>query len=236
MRKIALLLGGTLLLAVAGALGPAAAADFAQAERDVDFIRACRRQDRELRKYFGDMIQPGARFFHLGSFKALIHRDGLDRSLWLIPLKTLPYAGAEDFRSAANGNPLAVGALIVTYPHDDPRLTPGTHLLTYDGLSTSFLDAHEYRVNSIISSLGPAPAENELDPALGTVTGTAFSQANITPEGDLELYLQLADEQGNPLMDDSGFVKVLLSIPMPGIATDDESAYRELAVPPEEEE
>jgi len=214
------------------------AADFTQAERDVDFIKASRRQDASLTRHLGELLYPaGVRFFHLGSFKAQIHRDGLDRALWLIPVKSLPYSSLDEMRTAARGNPISVGALVTAYPHEDPSLTPGTFVLLYDGLRVRFVDHWEYQVNRIKADLDNAPADDVLDPVLGTVSGTAFGQSNITPEGDLELYLQLTMEESNePLMDDDGFVKLKLTIPVPGIATDDDSPYLDLAEPADEEE
>jgi hypothetical protein len=108
-------------------------------------------------------------------------------------------------------------------------------VLLYDGLRVRFVDAHAYIHNKFEVSLVAAPLDGVLDPNLGTVTGTAYSQANITPDGNLELYLQLCGAGSDPLMDENGFVKVLISIAIPGISSDDESPYRELAVPPEEE-
>jgi len=211
------------------------AADFTQAERDVAFSRDCRRQDSKLNSFYGDIINPGTSFFHLGGFKALIHRDGLDRALWLIPVKCLPYEDIDGLRQAARGNPLAVGVLTIAYGHADADILPGSYVLLYDGLRLRFVDAHAYIHNKFDVALEPAPLDGELDPNLGTVTGTAYSQANITPEGELELYLQLCGDGSDPLMDENGFVKVLMSISIPGISTDDSSPYRELAVPPEEE-
>jgi hypothetical protein len=216
-------------------ISSASAAEFAQTERDVSFSRDCRRQDAKLSSFFGDIINPGASFFHLGSFKALIHRDGLDRALWLIPVKCLPYEDIEGVRQAARGNPLAVGALTIAYGHADADILPGSYVLLYDGLRVRFVDAHDYIHNKFEVTFEQAPPDGDLDPSLGTVTGTAFSQANITPEGELELYLQLSSDNGDPLMDESGFVKLLMTISIPGIASDDDSPYRELAVPPEEE-
>lgn len=211
------------------------AAEFTQAERDVAFSRDCRRQDVKLSSFYGDIINPGASFFHLGSFKALVHRDGLDRALWLIPIKCLPFEDIEGLRQAARGNPLAVGALTVAYGHADYDILPGTYVLMYDGLRVRFVDAHAYIHNKFDVTLQPAPLDGELDPNLGTVTGTAYSQANITADGNLELYLQLCGDGSDPLMDENGFVKVMMDISIPGISSDDESPYRELAVPPEEE-
>lgn len=213
------------------------AADFTQAERDVDFIKACRRQDGKLTRHLGELLSPAnMKFFHLGSYKATIHRDGLDRALWLVPVKSLPYTDLDEMRSAARGNPISVGALITAYSHSDPKLTPGTFVLMYDGLRVRLVDPFEYQVNQIKVALEPAPADDELDPALGTVTGTAFSQACIEADGDLLLYLQLTGEGSEPLMDEDGFVKLKLTIPIPGIATDDDSPDRDLAEPAEEEE
>jgi len=221
-----------IVLFIAGALaGPASAADFSQAERDIDFIKSCLRQDASLRTYFGDLMQPGAEFFHLGGFKATIHRDGLDRALRLVPVKDLPYADPAEFRAAARGNLLAVGVLIVTYRHAEPKITPGTLVLLFDGYRVYLKDIHGFTINEFKVPLTEAPPEGIIDPALGTVTGTAFSQANITPDGDLQLYLQLTDAGGEPLLNDEGFVKALLTVPVPGIATDDDSPYRELATP-----
>jgi len=232
---IAKLIRVFILLQVIWLLSTAWAADFTQSERDFAFSRDCRRQDAKLSSFFGDIINPGASFFHLGSFKALVHRDGLDRALWLIPIKCLPYEDIDSMRQAARGNPLAVGALTIAYGHPDSDILPGSYVLLYDGLRVRFVDAHDYIHNKFDVSPVSAPPDGDLDPNLGTVTGTAFSQANITPEGELELYLQLATDSGDPLMDDSGFVKLLLTISIAGIATDDDSPYRELAVPPEEE-
>lgn len=213
----------------------ASAADFTQAERDVTFNRDCRRQDIKLSSFFGDIIHPGASFFHLGSFKASIHRDGLDRPLWLIPIKCMPYEDIESLRTAARGNPLAVGALTIAYPHADADILPGSYVLLYDGLRLRFVDAHGYIHNKFDVTLEAAPADGVLDPNLGTVTGTAFSQANIMPDGKLQLYLQLSQNGDDPTMDDGGFVKLLMTVSIPGISSDDDSPYRELAAPPEEE-
>jgi len=233
---IAKLIRALIAMQVIWLFSTAWAADFAQAERDVAFSRDCRRQDVKLSTFFGDIMNPGASFFHLGSFKALVHRDGLDRALWLIPIKCLPYEDIDSLRQAARGNPLAVGALTIAYGHADADILPGSYVLLYDGLRVRFVDAHDYIHNKFDVSLVAAPPDGDLDPNLGTVTGTAFSQANITPDGDLELYLQLSTDAGDPLMDESGFVKLLMTISIPGIASDDDSPYRELAVPPEEED
>lgn len=216
-------------------VAPTLAADFTQAERDIDFIKSCRRQDSSLRTYFGTLMHAGSEFFHLGGYKASIHREGLDRALWLVPVKGLPYANAEEFRAAARGNKIAVGALIVTYRNTDPAITPGTLLLMFDGYRVFLKDIHEFTNNDFKVRLKDAPPDGEIDPVLGTVTGTAFSQANITLDGDLQLYLQLTDAYGEPLLDEEGFVKALLTVPIPGISTDDDSPYRELATPPEAE-
>ena len=227
-----------LIVAITAAcLGAVAwAADFTQAERDVDFIKACRRQDISLEKHFGNLITPDTGFFHLGGFKALIHRDGLDRPLWLVPVKSVPATGADELRELARGNPRAVGVLTVAYGNEDPKVSPGSFVLMYDGLRVRLVDVREYIVNQLDITVEEAPADGELDPELGTVTGTAYGQANITPAGDLELYLQLEDENGKPLMDEGGFCKLLLTIPIEGLATDDDSPYRELAIPEEEED
>ena len=214
------------------------AADFVQAERDVDFIKASRRQDASLTRHLGELIHPaGVRFFHLGSFKAFIHRDGLDRALWLIPVKSLPYQSLEEMREAARGNPISIGALVTAFHNEDPEITPGTFVLLYDGFKVRFVDHWEYQINRIVADVEPAPADDALDPVIGTVSGTAYGQANITPAGDLELFVQLTDpESGEPLMDEDGFVKVKITVPVPGIATDDDSPYRDLAEPADEEE
>lgn len=212
------------------------AADFTQAERDVAFSRDCRRQDLKLSTFYGDIVNPGTNFFHLGAFKALIHRDGLDRALWLVPVKSLPYPDIDSMRQAARGNPLTVGALTIAYGQADADILPGSYVLMYDGLRLRFVDAHDYIHNKFDVTLVPAPLDANLDPNLGTVTGTAYSQANITPDGDLELYLQLCADNGDPLMDENGFVKAMMRVSIAGISSDDESPYRELAVPPEEEE
>lgn len=234
MLRLNLFLAILIITSVLGA--PASAADYAQAERDIDFIKSCRRQDSSLRTYFGNLMQASSEFFHLGSFKASIHREGLDRALWLVPIKGLPYANVDEFRAAARGNKIAVGALIVTYRNADPAITPGTLLLMFDGYRVFLKDIHEFTNNDFKVTLTDAPPEGVIDPALGTVTGTAFSQANITLNGDLQLYLQLTDAYGEPLLDEEGFVKALLTVPIPGISTDDDSPYRELATPPETEE
>lgn len=212
------------------------AADFTQTERDVDFIKACRRQDLSLEKHFGNLIKPDTGFFHLGGFKALIHRDGLDRPLWLVPVKSVPATGADEFKALARGNPRAVGVLTVAYGNDDPKVSPGSFVLMYDGLRVRLVDVREYIVNQLDITLKQAPADGELDVNLGTVTGTAYGQANITPDSDLEIYLQLEDEYGKPLMDEAGFCKLLMTIPIAGLATDDDSPYHELAIPEEEED
>ncbi|MBN2080923.1 hypothetical protein JW859_01825 [bacterium] len=230
-RIVSLLTVG--LLVLAGTL--AWAADFTQTERSFDFNRDCRRQDNKMNAYFGDIMQPGASFHHLGAFKAVIHRDGLDRTLQLVPIKCLPFADADALRASARGNPLAVGALTIAYPQTDADIAPGTFILLFDGYRVRIVDVHEYILNKYKVDLQPAPADAPLDEALGTVTGTAYSQAQITPEGDLILYLQLSEDGDEALMDESGFTKLMLSFRVPGIATDDDSPYRELAEPEEED-
>lgn len=224
------------LVAAALLAGQAWGADFTQAERDVEFIKASRRQDASLRAHFGNLITPDTQFFHLGGFKALIHRDGLDRPLWLVPVKSVPVSSAGELRDLARGNPRAVGILTVAYANQDPHVTPGSFVLLFDGLRVRLVDVREYIVNKIEVTLEEAPADGELDVNLGTVTGTAYGQANISPAGDLEIYLQLEDEDGKPLMDEGGFCKLLMTIPIAGLASDDDSPYRELAVPEEEED
>lgn len=224
--------------ALAGALilGLAWAADFTQVERDAKFIKDSRRQDKTLKSFFGDMVPGEIEFGHRGSYRVVVHREGLDRSTTLVPVRAVPFADLEALRSAARSEGLVVGVLSLTYGHPEPLLEPGSILLVYDGLNVELHNVHGYLLGELVATLAPPPDVAEVDPALGSPEGTGTSLANITPEGGLELYLQLTAEDGTPLRGDEGFVKVLVSFSIPGIVTDDDSPWRELAQPKDDEQ
>ena len=96
-------------------------------------------------------------------------------------------------------------------------------------------DVHGFKVATVEASAHGVPAGTYVDPALGTLAGTPNSLANVTADGDLQIFVQLADEYGSAVRDGESYAKVLLSARVPGIVDDDDTPLRELAVPEEEE-
>ena len=210
-------------------------ADFTQPKRDVDFTKNSRRADKMLKATYGELVPADVDFCYQGRFQVTVHREGLDRHLSLIPVCSLAYADAETLRAAARKKAVLVGALDIPYFHEPASIEPGTHMLLYDGLRLQMRDAHNHLVASVLADIGPVPEGSKVDPVLGTLEGTPSSLANVTPEGRLELYIQLSDGR-KMLTGEKGFVKLLVSAEIPGIATDDSTPERKLAVPKEDEE
>lgn len=214
----------------------ALAADFTQPERTPDFIKSCRRQDRELKAYFNERFPDSFAFSHYGSFRALVHRDGLSRSAVLVPVQNLPYATGDALRGAARKKPVVVGALKLTYGQADPFVHPGDMLLLYDEQHVHIYNSEGLEVNRFLATLGVAPLDAPLDPAVGAVATSATSLAQLQPDGTLQLYLQLANSKGEALKEGGAYQKLLLSFMIPGLLTDDSSPVRELATPQAEED
>ncbi len=213
----------------------ALAADFTQPERNPEFIKSCRRQDSLLKHAFGDLVPTAVNFSHRGSFKAVVYRLGLPRPLTLVPAQFVPYASAEEFRSAARKKAIVVGALNITYPLPEANVIPGAHILLYDGVELRVLDAHGYAITDFDVQLGELSPEARVDPAIGSLDTSAFSLANITPEGQITLYLQL--RPGNrELRTTKGFVKLALTAQVPGLVQDDDSPATTLAKPKVDDE
>jgi hypothetical protein len=212
----------------------AVSADFTQPKRDVAFTKASRRADKALKASYGNLVPSYIDFCHQGRYQVVVHRDGLDRRLTLIPVMSLEYPDLDSMRAAARKKPILVGALEIPYLHEPNSIEPGTHMLVYDGLRIQLRDTHNTLVSSVFGSLGKVPDGAAVDPALGTLAGTAYSLSNVTPEGRLEIYIQLT-QQGQLLKDSKGFSKVLLSASIPGLVTDDQSPDRNLAKPKEED-
>jgi len=213
----------------------AQAADFVQPARSAEFLKACQRRDRELKAYFGKLMPSAFEFSHLGRFEASVHREGLDRAVLLVPVRTMPYADADELRHAARQKRLAIGALDLPYAVTDQGLTPGYYVLLYDGWRVSLTNSRGRDAGKFIASLGTASADAPVDMVIGTVASTPSGLANITPEGDVQLYLQLAGEKG-ALKDAEGFVKLALTFSIPGFVIDDSTPDRELAKPKEPDE
>jgi hypothetical protein len=228
-----------LLSAIAFALFAACnawAADYTQQERDTEFIKSSRRQNATLKTYYGDMVPTEVTFNFVGSYKVVVHRDGLERPITLIPVKNVRFPDMESLRESARKNQLVVGALSITYAHQNPFINPGTHLLLYDGLNIEIRNVHGYEIAAVQASVSSPTADAEVDPVLGTIPEVSHSLANITETGNLELYLQLADDAGQPIAEEQEFLKVLISVPLPGITDDDDSPARILVQPKEEED
>jgi hypothetical protein len=218
-----------------GSHSSSAAADFAQAKRDAEFLRSARRQDSELLKFYGNQIPAGIRFCHEGSFRAMVHRSGLKRPITLVPPLNLRYEDAEALRSAARSADVAVGAIKLTYGSVEPEIVPGTILILYDGLRVHLHDTHSTDVAQYPASLGAVPADALVDEALGELGKSDHSLANILPDGTFQIYIQLADSKGDPLMEGQSYSKVLLQFSIPGIVDDDDSPVLILAEPKEDD-
>lgn len=213
----------------------ALAADFTQPERNPEFVKSCRRQDSLLKHAFGDLVPTAVSFSHRGSFKAVVHRLGLPRPLTLVPVQYLPYASADEFRSAARKKAVVVGALNVTFPLPEANVIPGAHILYYDGVKLRLLDAHGYAITDFEAQLGEVSPGAKVDPVIGALDTSAYSLADITPEGQITLYLQL--RSGNrELRTAKGFVKLALGATVPGLVQDDDSPDTTLAKPRVEDE
>lgn len=234
MKRLALL---TVIAVIGLAVkaGNSAAAEFVQAKRDADFSKSARRQDSELLKFYGNQVPAGTEFSHLGSFRALVHRNGLERSITLVPPRALMYENAEELRKAARAKDVVVGAIKLTYGSVDPEIVPGTILLVYDGLRVHLHDTHSQNVAQYQVSLGEVPADAVVDSELGKLDETNHSLANILPDGTMQVYLQLSNSKGDPIMDGQKYRKILLQFTIPGIVTDDDSPKIEL-VPPKPKE
>jgi hypothetical protein len=213
----------------------ALAADFTQPERDPEFVKSCRRQDSLLKHAFGDLVPTAVNFSHRGSFKAVVHRLGLPRPLTLVPVQFVPFASADEFRSAARKKAVVVGALNITYPLPEANVIPGAHILLYDGVKLRLLDAHGYAITDFEATLGEVSPGAKVDPIIGSLDASAYSLAGITPEGEMTLYLQL--RSGNrEVRTTKGFVKLALSAVVPGLVQDDDSPETTLAKPKPEDE
>ena len=210
-------------------------ADFTQPARDVEFTKNSRRADKMLKATYGELVPADVDFCYQGRFLVTVHREGLDRHLSLIPACSLDYPDAETLRAAARKKPVLVGALDIPFYHESASIEPGTHMLLYDGLRLQMRDTHNHLVASVLADIGPAPEDAKVDPVIGTLDGTPTSIANVTPEGRLELFIQLS-QSGKALTSEHSFVKLLVSAEVPGIVTDDSSPERQLAVPKEEDE
>jgi len=212
------------------------AADFTQAERDSNYIKSCRRQDQALDTYFAELVPPDVVFNHSGAYTVTVHREGLARPITLIPVHSLCFADVTTLRESSRSKPVVIGAIEITYAHNEPLIKPGTHLLLFNGVRFIIRDVHGFDTAAINAKVEEVPAAATVDPALGTLAGSAYSLANITPEGELQIFLQLCDENGKALKQDDGFQKVLLSAPVAGLVADDDTPLRELAQPAEEED
>jgi len=218
-----------------GSHSSSAAADFVQAKRDAEFLKSARRQDTELLKFYGNQIPAGIRFCHEGSFRAMVHRSGLKRPITLVPPLNLRYEDGEALREAARGADVAVGAIKLTYGSVDPAIVPGTILILFDGLRVHLQDTHSTDVAQYAASLSSVPADAVVDEALGGLGQTDHSLANILPDGTFQIYIQLANSKGDPIMDGQTYRKVLLEFSIPGIVDDDDSPVLILAEPKEDE-
>jgi hypothetical protein len=221
-------------VAVGSALAASAgAADFTQPARDAEFIKSARRQDKELLQFYGRTIPGGTKFSHLGSFQAVVHRDGLKRPAVLVPLANMRFDSAAAIKEAARGGDLVVGALKLSYRNLDPLIVPGTILLRYDGLRIHMLDLHEHLLAKVEASIGDIPEGAVIDEAVGSLSESETGLANILPDGTLQIFIQLADANGKELKDADGFRKVLLTCSVPGLVTDDNTPARVLVEPGE---
>jgi hypothetical protein len=218
---------------VVTAVSAALAVDLTQPVRDPEFIRACRRQDRELKSFYSVRIFGSFSFCHLGSFRAQVHRDGLQRSLTLVPVRSLPYASAEALEKAARVKPVVVGALRMTYGQTSPFLAPGDMLLVYDSVHIQVRDGENFEINKFDAGVKPALSTASVDEQIGSISGSSFSLANVSPDGVCSLYLQLADSKGKEQQDATGYVKLDLSFSVPGLISDDDSLPENLAKPEE---
>jgi len=222
-------------LLIAGVAAAAFAADFAQPERTPEYVKACRRQDSELKEFFIERFPGTFLFNHLRSFKVTVHREGLERAASLVPVRVVKFASADALRNAARVKPVVVGALKLTYGNHDPLVDPGNLLLLYDEQHVHLRNSEGLEVNHFDATLQEPPATAAVDPLVGSLTASDTSLANILPDGTLQLYVQLADSKGKALQDAGSFTKLLISFNIPGIVTDDDSPERELAKPPEDE-
>lgn len=216
------------------ALSAAAAADFTQPARDAEFIKSARRQDKELLQFYGRTIPGGTQFAHMGAFRAIVHRDGLNAPALLVPVRNAPFDSAAAFKESARGADIVVGALKLAYANHDPLIVPDTLLLRFNGLRIQLLDLHKSLIAEFPASIGDPPADAVVDATIGSLAKTEHSLANIRPDNNFELFIQLADSRGKPLKDASGALrKVRISFMIPGLVTDDDSPARELVEPGE---
>ena len=211
----------------------ALAADFTQPERTPDFVKSCRRQDSLLKHAFGDQVPTAVTFCHRGSFKALVHRLGLERPVTLVPVQYIPYATVDDFRTAARKKPMVVGALNITFPLPEGNVIPGAHVLYYDGFKLRIVDAHGYAVTEIDAELSDPAKDTKIDPAVGSIEGSPYSVSSISPDSKVTLYLQLRTGD-RELRTTAGFTKVALSGTIKGLVQDDDSPQTKLATPKDE--
>jgi hypothetical protein len=208
----------------------ALAADFTQPERTPDFVKSCRRQDSLLKHAFGDLVPTAVTFCHRGSFKAVVHRLGLERPVTLVPVQSIPYASADDFRTAARKKPVVVGALNITYPLPEGNVIPGAHVLLYDGVKLRIVDAHGYAVTEIDAGLGDPARGAKVDPVVGVLDASPYSLADISTDCEITLYLQLTAGD-RELRTTAGFAKVALSGTITGLVKDDNTPETKLATP-----
>jgi len=213
----------------------ALAADFVQPARTSEFLKSCQRRDSELQAYFGKLMPTSLEFSHLGRFEASVHREGLSRIVTLVPVRAMPYAGADELRHAARMKRLAIGALDLPYAVTDQDISPGYYILLFDGWRVSLTNTRGRDVRKFVASLGRASADAPVDLVIGSVASTPSGLADITPEGEVQLYMQLMGEKG-ALEDAAGLIKVAITFNIPGLVTDDETPERELAKPAETEE
>lgn len=211
----------------------AGAADFTQPARDAEFIKSARRQDRELLQFYGRTIPGGTQFAHVGSFRAKVHRDGLVAPCTLVPIRSAAFDGPAALRESARGTALVVGALKLAYANRDPLIVPDTLLLRYDGRQVRLLDLHKTLIGEFDAVVSEIPPDAAVDPAVGSLSESEHSLANILPDGTLQIFIQLTDTKGKPVKDAAGFRKILLAFAIQGLVTDDDSPARELEVPGE---
>jgi hypothetical protein len=207
------------------------AGDFVQVPRDPDFVKAARRQDSELLKFYGNQVPAGIRFCHNGSFKATVHRNGLDRPITLVPAEQMKFEDHTALKDAARGGDVIVGAIKLTYGSLEPQIVPGTILLLYDGLRVHLHDTHSQDIGQYSATIGPLPAGASVDPALGGLGETDHSIGSILPDGTFQIYLQLANSKGEAIREGQAFKKVLLQFSIPGLVDDDDSAPLQLVEP-----